>query len=184
MTTPNAFCHFCGTRFAEPLAYPRSCTGCNAQIWANPIPVCVALVPIVVDDRDTGLLVIRRAIPPGIGKLALVGGFLEEHEDWQTGCAREVREEASVEVDAQRLEPFWFASSAPKPNRVMLFALAPEMPVSALPHFAADHETSERGIVFGPGGLDEVFAFPTHVEAARRYFAQRGIDRPHGFVRR
>lgn len=180
MPAPHSFCHFCGTRFPEPLAYPRTCPGCGVQIWANPIPVCVALVPIVVGE-DTGLLAIRRAIPPGIGKLALVGGFLEEHEDWQTGCAREVGEETALELDPRSLEPFWYASSAPKPNRVMLFALAPSVAVESLPHFVAADETSERGVIFGPGGLAEVFAFASHVEAAERYFAARGIDRPHAF---
>jgi ADP-ribose pyrophosphatase YjhB (NUDIX family) len=183
MTTANAYCHFCGARFAEPLAYPRTCASCRAQIWANPIPVCVALVPIVDGDR-TGLLVIRRAIPPGIGKLALVGGFLEEHEDWHVGCAREVREETGIAVEPDEFEPFWFASSAPKPNRVMLFALARERVAASLPRFAADHEASERGVVYGPAGLEDVFAFSTHVEAARRYFARHGIERPHGFTPR
>ncbi len=176
----NAFCHFCGTRFDEASSYPRTCSGCKTQIWANPIPVCVALVPIL-DGAETRLLAIRRAIPPGVGKLALVGGFLEEHEDWRTGCAREVREETSLVIDPAGLEPFWFASSAPKPNRVMLFALAAPVPVSALPQFAADHETSERGLIHGPGGLDEDFAFSTHVEAAKRFFSSRGIDGPHAF---
>ncbi len=183
MTTANAFCHFCGARFAEPLAYPRACTSCGAQIWANPIPVCVALVP-VVDGARLGLLVIRRAIPPAIGKLALVGGFLEEHEDWRTGCAREVREETGIAIDPQRLEPFWYASSAPRPNRVMLFAVAEELAVADLPQFAADHETSERGLIYGAGGLDEVFAFSSHVEAAHRFFAARAIDRSHAFAAR
>lgn len=183
MATPNAYCHFCGTRFPEPLAYPRTCPACGAQIWANPIPVCVALVP-VVDAQGVGLLVIRRAIPPAIGKLALVGGFLEEHEDWQVGCAREVREETGIELDPRRLEPFWYASSAPRPNRVLLFALAEQLAAEALPQFVADHETSERGVIYGAGGLDDVFAFSTHVEAARRFFAARGIDRPHGFAAR
>lgn len=181
--TPNAFCHFCGTQFPEPLAYPRACSGCKAQIWANPIPVCVALVPIV-DASATGLLVIRRAIPPAIGKLALVGGFLEEHEDWQVGCAREVREETALELDPRSLEPFWYASSSPKPNRVLLFAIAPELPASALPRFVADRESSERGLIYGAGGLDEDFAFSSHIEAAKRYFAARGIERHHAFAPR
>jgi ADP-ribose pyrophosphatase YjhB (NUDIX family) len=180
--TPNAFCHFCGAKFAE-LVYPRTCTGCRAQVWANPIPVCVALVPIAHDER-TGLLVIRRAIPPGIGKLALVGGFLEEHEDWQIGCAREVREETGIEIDARSLEPFWYASSSPKPNRVMLFSLAPALRADSLQPFAADSETSERGVIYGPLGLDEVFAFTSHIEAARRFFASRGITGPHEFTPR
>jgi hypothetical protein len=38
--------------------------------------------------------------------------------------------------------------------------------------------------VFGPEGLDEVFAFSLHAEAARKYFAGRGITGPHGFVPR
>ena len=179
----NAFCHFCGTRFAEPLRYPRTCTGCKAQVWANPIPVAVVLVQVVDGDR-MGLLVVRRAIPPQIGKLALVGGFIEEHESWQQGGAREVREETGVHVEPHALEPHWYASSDPRPNRVLLFSLAPPQPVSALPPFTHDAEASERGLIYGPGGLDEVFAFPTHIEAARRYFADRGVGGPHGFTAR
>ena len=178
--TRDTFCSFCGTKYSEPLAYPRTCTGCKTQVWANPIPVCVALVPIVTAE-GTGLLTIRRAIPPGIGKLAIVGGFLEEHESWQIGCAREVREETGIEIDARGLVPFWYASSEPRPNRVMLFAIAPEVRADALPPFAPDSETSGRGVILGPGGLDEVFAFSTHIEAARRYFAGRGIDRSHDY---
>jgi ADP-ribose pyrophosphatase YjhB (NUDIX family) len=179
----DTFCSFCGTRYGEPLAYPRTCASCEIEIWANPIPVCVVLVPIVDGDR-TGLLAIRRAIPPAIGKLALVGGFLEEHESWQQGAAREVREETNVSVDADALEPLWFASSSPKPNRVMLFSVAPPVRADRLPRFESDSETSERGVVFGPGGLEDVFAFSRHIEAAKRFFASRGITGPHAFVAR
>jgi hypothetical protein len=64
---------------------------------------------------------------------------------------------------------------------VLLFAIAPELRVESLPPFAPDSETSGRGVVLGPGGLDEVFAFSRHIEAAKRYFDERGIDRPHGY---
>ena len=179
----DTFCSYCGTRFPEPLAYPRTCAACHAQIWANPVPVCVVLVPIV-DGERTGLLVVRRAIPPQIGKLALVGGFLEAHESWQHGGAREVHEETGVIVDPAALQTHWFASSEPRPDRVLLFSIAPSQSVSALPSFTHDAESSERGVIYGPGGLDEVFAFPTHVEAARRYFETRGVDEPHSFTAR
>jgi hypothetical protein len=43
---------------------------------------------------------------------------------------------------------------------------------------APNTEVSERGVVFGPDGLDEVFAFSLHAEAARRYFAGRGVTGP------
>jgi ADP-ribose pyrophosphatase YjhB (NUDIX family) len=179
MLSRDTYCSFCGTKYTE-LRYPRTCAGCKTQVWANPIPVCVALVPIETAE-GTGLLTIRRAIPPEIGKLALVGGFLEEHESWQTGCAREVREETGIEIDPAGLAPFWYASSTPRPNRVMLFATAKPLRSDALPPFTPDSETSGRGIVLGPGGLSDVFAFSTHIEAATRFFSERGIDWPHDF---
>jgi ADP-ribose pyrophosphatase YjhB (NUDIX family) len=182
-TVRDTFCSYCGTRFPAPLAYPRSCATCRTQIWSNPIPVCVVLVPIVDGDRG-GLLVIRRAIQPGLGKLALVGGFLEEHETWQHGGAREVREETGVIVDPATLVPHWFASSAPRPNRVQLFSIAPAQRADSLPSFTHNTETSERGVIYGPAGLDEVFAFATHVEATRRYFEPRGVTAHHGFTPR
>jgi ADP-ribose pyrophosphatase YjhB (NUDIX family) len=184
----DTFCTFCGARFLETHGYPRTCPGCNVQIWANPIPVVVVLLPILDAPglggaARTGLLVVRRAIPPGVGMLALVGGFLEEHETWQQGGARELREETSVVVDPTRLEPFWWASSAPKPNRVLLFATAPAIARGELPAWHSDNEASERGIVFGPGGLESAFCFSTHVEAAQRWFAARDVTGPHAFER-
>ncbi|NVB82676.1 MAG: NUDIX domain-containing protein [Kofleriaceae bacterium] len=176
----DTFCSFCGSAYPAPLVYPRTCQTCKTQVWANPIPVCVVLVPLV-EAGESGLLVIRRAIPPGIGKLALVGGFLEEHETWQTGAAREVFEETGIEIDPSGLSPFYFVSSAPKPNRVLMFSIAQPIDVASLAPFTPDPETSERGIIYGAGGLDEEFAFGLHTEAARRYFADRGVDRPHRF---
>ncbi len=176
----DTFCSYCGTRFAEATSYPRSCTGCGAQTWANPFPVAVVLVPIIDGDR-TGLLVVRRAIPP-IGKLALIGGFVEADESWQDCAAREVLEEAGVDVDPGALEPLWYASSDP-PDRVLLFSLAPPLRAADLPPFQPNSEAAERGGVYGPHGLD-VLAFPLHAEAARRYFAARSIRGPVGFVAR
>jgi 8-oxo-dGTP diphosphatase len=172
MTTRDRFCSHCGTAYAEVARYPRSCSGCGVQTWANPIPVSVVLVP-VEHEGATGLLVVRRAIEPRLGLLALVGGFLEEHESWQEGGAREVREETGVVVDAATLTPLWFVSTEPRPNRVLLFSVS--APPSSLPAFVPSHETSERGLVFGPDGLEETFAFPLHVQAARRFFAERAI---------
>jgi hypothetical protein len=92
-----------------------------------------------------------------------------------------VREETGIELDPTSLTPFWYTSTEPKPNRVLLFAVSAELDARRVQPFVADHETSARGVIFGPGGLDEVFAFSLHAEAARRYFAGRGIDRPHGY---
>jgi len=174
------FCHACGSEYEDKERYPRACANCGAMVWVNPIPVSVLLVPVDHDDGRTGLLVIRRGIEPEKGKLALVGGFLEEHESWELGGAREVVEETGVEVDATQVEPVWFTSTEPKPNRVLLFGKTP--PVEELGTFEPNDEVPERGLVFGPEGLDEVFAFPLHVEAARRFFAELGVDGAHDYT--
>ncbi|HEY4056504.1 MAG TPA: NUDIX domain-containing protein [Kofleriaceae bacterium] len=182
MAARDTFCSFCGTKQIDA-GYPKTCPGCKTPVWANPIPVTVALVP-VIDGERTGLLVIRRAIEPKIGMLALVGGFLEEHESWQVGGAREVLEETGLKIDPASLRPLWWSSSEPKPNRVLLFGVAERIRVEALPPFVGDGENSERGLIYGPGGLESVVAFPTHLQAAMMYFASVGITGPHCFQKR
>lgn len=170
----DTFCSRCGARFEDTTGYPRTCPGCATTVWANPIPVSVVLVPIEHDGR-TGVLVVLRGIEPRRGLLAIVGGFLEEHETWQVGGAREVREETDVVVDPRTIEPFWFTSTAPRPDRVLLFSIAAPLAAASLPPFSPTSETTERGVVLGPDGIDDLFAFPLHVEAIRRFFAARGV---------
>lgn len=169
----DRFCNACGNELAGD-GYPKRCSRCGLEIWANPIPVGVSLVPI-----ENGLLVVRRGIPPQIGKLTLPGGFLEPHETWQTGCAREVFEETQIEIDPTLLRLHSVASTTPDPKHVLIFALAP--PTVITERFVTTPETTERGMISGPGGIDEVFAFPTHIAAIRSYFAMRGVAGPHQF---
>ena len=179
----DAYCSHCGASFGGVTTYPRTCTKCSTTLWANPIPVSVVLVPVKKNGAE-GLLCVRRSIEPKKGLLALTGGFLEEHETWQQGGAREVREETQVLVEPASLTAFWFTSTQPKPNRVLLFSLAPALEAAtALRPFQPTNETSERGLVFGPEGLDALFAFDLHVEAMRRYFSSRGISGGHRYER-
>jgi len=176
----NAFCSHCGAKLDETASYPRTCAGCGVQTWANPFPVTVVLLPITSGER-TGLLVVRRAIPP-IGALALVGGFVEAHESWQACGARELREEANVVIDPAELAPTWFASSAPRPDHLLVFGTAPPLAAAELPPFRANSEALERGIIFGPGDAAGQLGFPLHAEAAQRYFAARGTTGPLDFT--
>lgn len=179
--TRDTFCSRCGTAYASTASYPRTCEACKEQVWANPIPVSVVLLP-VRDGGRTGVLVVRRGIQPGLGKLSLVGGFLEEHETWAEGGTRELREETGVSIDASTLIPFWFTSTEPRPNRVLLFSLATAVDRAALGPFTPDHETAGRGLVFGPKGLADVVAFPLHVRALERFFTSVGTTSAHDFV--
>lgn len=177
----DSYCSFCGAKYPEPLGYPRTCPACAQQVWSNPVPVSIVLVPVAHASGE-GLLVVRRSIEPKKGLLAFTGGFLESHETWQQGAVREVFEETGVRIDAGTVRDFWFTSTQPNPNRVLLFSVASVIPGSALGAFTPSNETSERGLVFGPDGLEQVFAFDLHVEAARRYFAARGVSGPHRYV--
>lgn len=173
-------CSYCGTAYPEPLVWPRNCLSCQSITWANPIPVAVVLIPIQ-SPQGQGLLVVRRGIEPRKGWLSLIGGFVEENESWQAGGAREVREEVGLTLDAAQLKPFWFCSTEPRPNRILLFAVAPPLALDALSPFVPNEESTERGVIYGPDALDEIFAFSLHLEAARRWFAEQGITGPHRF---
>jgi hypothetical protein len=65
---------------------------------------------------------------------------------------------------------------------VLLFSTAEPITSAALGSFVASPETSERGLVFGPRGIEEVFAFPLHVKAAKRYFEERGLGGEHDYT--
>ena len=155
-----AHCGGCGTRFTTSI-WPRTCAKCGLESYRNPIPVAVALIPV-----GAGLLVIRRSIPPQVGKLALPGGFVNYGESWQEGAAREVKEETGLVIDAVRIAEFRVVS-APDGN-LIIFGTAPSIG-DAIPALVANEETSELSVITEPVEL----AFSLHTEAARDWFRSR-----------
>ena len=165
--TKHAHCSYCGHTFAPEQPWPRVCSACANVSYVNPIPVAVVLVPV-----DDGLLVIRRAIVPAVGQLALPGGFMELHETWQQGCARELREETGLEADPGEIRLF-AVHSATAQGLLLIFGLAPARRAAALPAFLANDEASEMVVLPGPQPL----AFPLHTLAVADYFAGRRMTR-------
>jgi ADP-ribose pyrophosphatase YjhB (NUDIX family) len=164
MLKKNAHCSYCGQRFADGLAWPRTCAGCRNISYVNPTPVGVLVLPV-----DGGVLCVRRGIPPGLGQLALPGGFLERHETWQQGAARELFEETGVRVDPGEVELFDVHSVAAD-GLVLIFGRARERTEAELPPFVATEETTERLVLRQPAEL----AFQTHTVVLRNYLALRG----------
>ncbi|MFD4644528.1 NUDIX domain-containing protein [Lentzea sp. NPDC058436] len=158
------FCNNCGTGYGDTSAYPRRCDNCGVMVWANPSPVVVLLVP-VKDGARTGLLTVRRAIPP-VGELAFVSGFMERGESWQQSAVRELEEEANVRIAPEGLRPLHFVST-PDGGTVLMFAAAPAIDVEDLPPFVPNDEASERKVIFERVPL----AFPLHDEVAEQYFS-------------
>jgi ADP-ribose pyrophosphatase YjhB (NUDIX family) len=72
----------------------RVCTNCRAIHYADPkVAVGVAVF------RDNRLLLVRRVMQPGRGRWTVPGGYLDVGEDPRVAAAREVAEEAAVEVE-------------------------------------------------------------------------------------
>jgi ADP-ribose pyrophosphatase YjhB (NUDIX family) len=162
MVAKHTHCGFCGTRFAEGLAFPRSCASCANTTYVNPLPVAVLLLPV-----DEGLLVVRRGIEPRKGQLALPGGFINVGESWQAAAARELEEETGVRIDAAEVKDFRVLS-APD-GTVLIFGLAAPRSAASLPAFRLSEETSEVRVLREPGPL----AFPLHTRVVEEYFERR-----------
>jgi ADP-ribose pyrophosphatase YjhB (NUDIX family) len=121
----------------------------------------VLIVPI-----DDGVLVIRRAIEPHVGKLALPGGFVNLGESWQEAAARELWEETGIRVEPDAVRDFRVTST--DDGMLLVFGIAPPLRITELPTFVPTDETSERSMVNEPIDL----AFPLHTDALRAYFAR------------
>lgn len=119
----------------------------------------VVLLPV-----DKGLLVVRRSISPGMGKLALPGGFINYGESWQVAAARELFEETGIVVESEQIKVF-DVRSAPD-STILIFGLAPNITLAALPDFVATDEASERLIVEEPVEL----AFSLHTQVIEQFF--------------
>lgn len=159
-------CSWCGAAFPPAVrqGWPRTCPACQNTTWRNPLPVTVVLLPV-----EAGLLLVRRAIPPAVGKLALPGGFVNHGESWQAAGAREVYEETGIRIDSASLHEF-AVHSTPDGNNVLIFGLAAAVKKADLPEFVANEEVSERLLAFSPCDL----AFPLHAQVMQQYFASRG----------
>jgi ADP-ribose pyrophosphatase YjhB (NUDIX family) len=71
------------------------CTDCGHVTYVNPRVVATTL-PITDDGK---VVLIRRAIPPGVGTWAQPGGFLEAEETVIQGAVRETLEETGLKVE-------------------------------------------------------------------------------------
>lgn len=155
-----AHCTFCGARFTPGQAWPRRCAACGETSYRNPAPVAVAVQPV-----GTGLLVVRRAIPPARDRLALPGGYVDLGEAWQAAAVRELFEETGLRVDAAAVRHFETVS-APD-GTLLVFGLLPRLAgASALPPPAANAESLGWEILHGPAEL----GFSLHTAVANRYF--------------
>ena len=161
---PDRFTHctFCGARFTVGRPWPRRCAACGETTYRNPTPVAVAVQPI-----GTGLLVVRRAIPPARGELALPGGYIDVGETWQAAAVRELFEETGLRADPSAVRLF-DTLSAPD-GTLLVFGLLPALaPQDGPPPSERNDESFGWEVLAGPTEL----GFSLHTEVADRFFAK------------
>jgi NAD+ diphosphatase len=112
----HGFCSVCGapTRMVKA-GYGRACGACTAEHFPRVDPVVIMLA-----ERDGHVLVGRQpGFPPGF--FSALAGFVEPGESLEEAVARELQEEAGIEVSGVR----YVASQPwPFPSSLMLGAIA------------------------------------------------------------
>lgn len=161
----NIRCVECGTPWhvEKNHPWPRTCEGCGATTWMNPRPVGVLIVPLL--DHPGHVLAVRRAIQPGLGQLALPSGYLESHEPWRNGCARELQEETGITIDPHTVT--LLHAETPPTNLSVLLLFASTHPQHFPKHFEPNDEVSELAAVPTDGSVR--LAFDLHNEVLARY---------------
>src|SRR4051794_33922799 len=156
-------CAVCGaaTEVAEA-GYVRRCPECGALHHPRTDPVVIMLVV----DGERALLGRQARWPPG--RYSALAGFVEPGETLEEAVAREVREEAGVEVGAVR-----YASSQPWP-----------FPSSLMLGFFADYAGGEPSV--GDQELEDVrwFSRDALLEARSGSLDGLGLPPPIAIARR
>ncbi|MGE3962162.1 MAG: NUDIX hydrolase [Dehalococcoidia bacterium] len=144
LPTPARFCPRCGAALEG-----GGCPGDGYRWYPDP----KVAVGVLVADEHRRLLLVRRNHEPALGAWAFPSGFVDAGEVLEEAAAREVREEANVEVAVEALLGGWSDAGNPViflafSGRVTAGTPSPGdeasevgwFPVDALPPLAFDHD--------------------------------------------
>lgn len=148
--------------------------GCGKTTWKNLVPVAVLVVPL--EDLPGQYLGVRRAIQPALGETVLPSGFMEapplpldpgEAElHWLAEAARELKEEAGLDLNPAALRVLHVASAPSNPSNLLLFVEAPPACFRLVQaRFVPNDEVSEL-VPLGPGSA---IPWSTHRDALRAH---------------
>lgn len=108
----HRFCANCGAAtVVADAGYRRRCDACSADHFPRTDPVAIALVT----RGDTCLLGRAPRLPPRV--YSALAGFVEPGETLETAAAREIYEEAAIEIGEVR---YMFSQPWPFPSSLMM----------------------------------------------------------------
>jgi 8-oxo-dGTP pyrophosphatase MutT (NUDIX family) len=132
----------------------------DQPVFHNPLPVAVLLVM-----TNKGLIVIRRALKDGYGKLAIPGGFHNLGETWQQACCREHEEETGIKLDPSKVT-IYDVVTVQDGKINLIFGVYADVIVD--PVFNPDSEVLEVLELSEPVEA----AFPAHTAVMERYMRE------------
>jgi len=152
-------CPHCATAGEQPLV----CDRCGWRWYATPSPAAAVLL-------------LRRAVEPGLGAWDLPAGYLDPGESFEAAARRETREESGIEVQLVSLTGVYHSPAANAVTAVYRARAQDENPTVRI-----DSESSEHAWV-SRSAIDEWLpriAFPSMASAIADWAAGRlGDPRP------
>ena len=139
MTHTVPACPHCAGTDEQPL----TCERCGWRWYANPKPAAAVLLERQAEgEAEPSVLLLRRAVQPGLGHWDLPAGYLDPGESFEVAARRETREEAGIEVELVALAGVYH--SAPANAVTAVFRGRATRPDAAV---ALDEESSEHAWV-------------------------------------
>jgi ADP-ribose pyrophosphatase YjhB (NUDIX family) len=127
---------------------PIVCDRCAWRWYANPRPAAAVLLERH-GPNGTEILLLRRAVEPGLGAWDLPAGYLDPGESFEQAAVRETREESGIRVELTRLRGVYHSPAANAVTAVFVArAVDPDAEVSV------DFESSEHAWVARPDAAD------------------------------
>ena len=109
MTRTVPACPHCATPAEQPLV----CERCGWRWYANPKPAAAVLLERQGEtEAEPSVLLLRRAVQPGLGDWDLPAGYLDPGESFEIAARRETLEEAGVEVELLALTGVYHSAPA------------------------------------------------------------------------
>jgi 8-oxo-dGTP pyrophosphatase MutT (NUDIX family) len=92
---------------------PLTCERCGWRWYANPKPAAAVLLERRAEgEAEPSVLLLRRAVQPGLGAWDLPAGYLDPGESFEVAARRETREEAGIEVELVALAGVYHSAPA------------------------------------------------------------------------
>jgi 8-oxo-dGTP pyrophosphatase MutT (NUDIX family) len=128
---------------ASPEEQPLVCERCSWRWYSNPKPAAAVLLERRSEgEAEPSVLLLRRAVQPGLGAWDLPAGYLDPGESFEIAARRETLEEAGIEVELLALAGVYHSAPANAVTAVFRGrSVRPEDPVEL------DTESSEHAWV-------------------------------------